>query len=164
MKNNLYREFALACQKEDKNPTTWAEENGLSTGTPTALKNGTRPSIETLRKLSTKWSSPSRGVNVIIAYLRDELERIGLSPEQVKISLSDAEATPDLNNELRLLDEFMQRVPNLRSAIHEIVTLLPYSEWAKQSPQDVIAQAEADSAAMRKMGGSSSFPKSKSAE
>lgn len=132
MNNYFFTEFSKACQAQNTNPTAWAEANGLSTGTPTALKNGTRPSTETLKKLVSSWEKPETGVLIAAAYLKDEIERMGVSLEAIEPVIRSSAPSPKLDDALKTISEFMNREP-IRDSILKLAALLEASEW-KGSP------------------------------
>lgn len=151
MKTFLFEEFSQACQMEGVAPSVWAIKNGLGKSTPTSLKNGIRPELPTLKKLFTCWHSEEIGLRIIVAYLKDELARIGVSPDNIEPVLKNQSLTPEIDEDLATIGEFMLRQTNLRKTIHEVAALLRVSEWAKEKPSK--AQIEADAAAMRAMAG-----------
>lgn len=142
MKNFLYKELCDACLKDGTNPTSWAKRNGLSTGTPTQLKQGVRPTLQTLRKLVTAWSDETLGAGIAIAYLKDEIERMGFTLDTMEPLLKNSTPTPELDEDLKTVADFMSHAP-IRESIHEFAALLRQSEWAKQKDsQALIAEAE----------------------
>lgn len=124
MKNHLYVEFSKACAEEGIAPTLWAEKNGLNRAVPTTIKKGVRPGIDTLRKMASGWSSPESSLKIVQAYLKDELERIGVSLDDIEPVLKSAAPSPHIDADLQTLHKFMQEIPNLREGIHVVANLL----------------------------------------
>lgn len=142
MENFLYKKLCEACEAEGLNPTTWAKRNGLSTGTPTQLKLGVRPTLQTLRKLVMTWHDPKHGTNIAIAYLKDEIERMGFTLDTIEPLLKDSTPTPELDEDLKTVAEFMSHAP-IRESIHEFAALLRQSEWSRyKSSRNLMRQAE----------------------
>ena len=131
MKNYLYDEFTQACSMEGIAPSAWAYKNGLGKSIPTAIKNGIRPETETLQKLCTCWSTENRGIRIIQAYLKDEIERIGLTLDQIQPLVTSESRAPQLDEELKTIGKLAEYVPNLREAIHVIANLLKLTDYGK---------------------------------
>lgn len=132
MSNFLYTEFLEACTLEGLNPSSWAASNGLSNGTPTYIKRGIRPKLETLKKMITGWSDPNASARIAIAYLRDEIERLGFSLDQIKIELAsiDNNYQTTLDDDLRTVQEYMNHRP-IRESMHNLAALLKVREQSK---------------------------------
>lgn len=124
MKNHLYKEFTQACIKYGIAPTLWAEQNGLNRAVPTTIKNGVRPGIDTLRKMANGWDDPKLGIKIIQAYLKDEIDRIGISVDDIEPVLKSESPSPHIDQDLKTLHAFMQEIPNLREGIHLVASLL----------------------------------------
>ena len=124
MKNYLYSELAQACAMEGFTLTQWAEKSGLSKAMPTDLKKGVRPGPETLKKLVHGWSVHSRGLRILEAYLKDEIERVGESLDSIQPLIKSDAATPQIDNDLDVIEAFISRAPKLRNAIHMTADLL----------------------------------------
>lgn len=145
MKNYIYNEFIEACLIEGISPSAWAERNGLGNSMPTNLKNGIRPSVETLVKLLNGFKESECGVRIIVAHLKDEAERAGVSLDKVKIRISsEAEVDSTLDDDLQTVQEYMNHRP-IRESMHALAALLRVSEWSG-TPQEIIAQGELDAA------------------
>ena len=139
MKNYLYDEFTQACITENIAPSIWATQNGLNKTMPTNLKQGIRPSIETLRKLATCWSVEEKGARIIQAYMKDELERIGLSLDIIQPTMISENADPTINDALRTIENHTADIPNLREALILIANLFKYSDSQKPKIADIMA-------------------------
>lgn len=126
----LYNTFKYACSNVGMNPTSWLKSKGFSTGTSTSFKVGTRPSIETLKKLVDNFEDRKVKLNLIKAYLMDEIDRIGA----LDICQSDfsVELTKDielgnspeaLSEDLQMIEDLIKNRP-LRRAMHGLAMLL----------------------------------------
>ena len=109
---------------EGISPSVWAEKNGFSSSMPTNIKNGIRPNAETLKKLVHGWSVHSRGLRILEAYLKDEIERVGESLDSIQPLIKSDAATPQIDNDLDVIEAFISRAPKLRNAIHMTADLL----------------------------------------
>ena len=107
--------------------TIWAESCGLNRSQPTALKDGRRADVDTLYKIVHGWKQPIIGLRCAQAHLLDELERMGLTPDQIKISIVEDTGLPDaeLEASLKILEQYIRKMPNLRTAIKRLATTLP---------------------------------------
>ena len=132
MNNYRYVEFLEACHLDGIKPSTWAVTNGLGNSMPTNLKNGIRPNIDTLRKLTNGWRNSESGLKILVAHLKDEVESAGHSLDAIHIARKKNVANSDvtLDDDLRTIQEFMSHRP-IRESIHNLSALLKISEWAK---------------------------------
>lgn len=152
MKNYLYDEFTQACSMEGIAPSAWAYKNGLGKSIPTAIKNGIRPEVDTLQKLCSSWSTENRGIRIIQAYLKDEIERVGLTLDQIQPLIASENCAPQLDEELKTIGKLAEYVPNLREAIHVIANLLKLTDYGKNvenEPIDMNAVEEGAAAMLR---------------
>lgn len=149
MNNYRYNEFLKACKKEGIAPYVWAERNNLGNSMPSYLKNGTRPNIETLKKLTTCWSDSDSGTNILIAHLKDEIESAGSSLDEISISKSGEKAEKyTLADDLKTVQLFMNKKP-IRESMHSLAVLLKASEWAQEEDMVELLKAE-DSATLQR--------------
>lgn len=151
MKNYLYVGFIECCAVEGISPSAWAEKNGFGNSMPTNLKNGIRPSIETLKKMLSGFSAPDAHTMILEAYLKDEIERLGFSLDYISPHINNIkEAKSSLDEDLRTIQEFMNH-RTIRQSVHALAEILKVSEWAREDEAKRIkAQAERD-AAMQKL-------------
>lgn len=123
MQNYLYTEFIEACNKSGVAPSSWAEQNGLNKTMPTNLKQGVRPSTETLKKLLNDWDNDEFGVKILNAYLKDEIERVGCNLDVIEPIIKGKHSTSTLDDDLKIVAEFLQRRP-MRESIHMLSQIL----------------------------------------
>ena len=123
MQNYLYTEFIEACNKSGVAPSSWAEQNGLNKTMPTNLKQGVRPSTETLKKLLNEWVNDEFGVKILNAYLKDEIERVGCNLDVIEPIIKGRHSTSTLDDDLKIVAEFLQRRP-MRESIHMLSQIL----------------------------------------
>lgn len=131
MQNYLYTEFIEACNKSGVAPSSWAEQNGLNKTMPTNLKQGVRPSTETLKKLLNEWDNDEFGVKILNAYLKDEIERVGCNLDVIEPIIKGKHSTSTLDDDLKIVAEFLQRRP-MRESIHmlsQILKSVPKKDW-----------------------------------
>ena len=145
MKNYLYFEFISCCAIEGISPAAWAEKNGFGNSMPTNLKNGIRPSIETLKRLLSGFSLQESSTRILVAYLKDEIERLDFSLDYISPQInSKEEAKSSLDNDLKTIQEFMNH-RTIRQSVHALAEILKVSEWAREDEAKRIrAQAEQD--------------------
>ena len=146
MNNYLYNELCKACDKEGINPTVWAEKNNISTGTPTQLKRGVRPTIQTLGKLISFWKDKKTQLSIATAYLKDEIERLGFSLDAIQIVdvRSPVQSNSTLDDDLKIVQRFMKDRP-IRESMHALAELL---RAAEDNPEAAKLMAEAENAAL----------------
>jgi|GEM_PF-4141238 len=141
MNNYLYDELLVSCTKEGISLTAWAKQNNLAISTPTSIKQGIRPAPETLKALTYAWSIPEYGIRIFCAYIKDEIERVGLSLDNLELVLKSEKVNPALDDDLRTLENFMSDNATMREAIHSLAALCRVSK--KQSKESIIAGAKA---------------------
>lgn len=132
MANNLYSVFIKTCEEYNIAPSSWAELNGLNRTMPTNLKQGVRPSVETLKVLYSSWKSREVGMKIIAAYLKDEVERVGLSLDAIEPVIKGERPAPVIDDDLEVIAKFIENKP-MRAGIHRLAELLKNSEWAETS-------------------------------
>lgn len=132
MNNYRYVEFLEACHLDAIKPSTWALTNGLGNSMPTNLKNGIRPNIDTLKKLTNGWKNPESGIKILIAHLKDEIEAAGYSLDAIHISPQRNPSNTDttLDDDLRTVQEYMNHRP-IRESMHNLAALLKVREQSK---------------------------------
>lgn len=144
----MYDKFAQNCGIAGITMANWAEQNGLSNSMPTTLKKGVRPTHSTLEKLLHSWPRPEMRLHALQAYLKDEIERLGFSLDAVEPVLKSGNASPELDEDLKTVAEFMQHAP-IRDSMHQLAVLLRMSEWAK-NPEAFRAQTGRGTAVQKK--------------
>ena len=99
---------------------------------PTNLKNGIRPNIDTLKKLTNGWKNPESGLKILIAHLKDEIEAAGYSLDAIHISPQRNPSNTDttLDDDLRTVQEYMNHRP-IRESMHNLAALLKVREQSK---------------------------------
>lgn len=123
MQNYLYTEFIETCNKSGVAPSSWAEQNGINKTMPMNLKQGVRPSTETLKKLLNEWDNDEFGVKILNAYLKDEIERVGCNLDVIEPIIKGRHSTSTLDDDLKIVAEFLQRRP-MRESIHMLSQIL----------------------------------------
>ena len=124
MQNYLYTEFIEACNKSGVAPSSWAEQNGLNKTMPTNLKQGVRPSTETLKKLLNEWDNEEFGIKILNADLKDEIERVGCNLDVIEPVIKGRQSpSPTLDEDLKIVAEFLRRKP-LRDSMHLLSEIL----------------------------------------
>ena len=105
-------------------PSVWTTNNGFSTSTATAMKNGTRPSVDTLKKIAANWSTKEIGLKILLAHLKDEIERAGCSLDDFVLEIKDGEKQEiSLAEDVRTIQQVMGQRPICES-IHDLAVLL----------------------------------------
>lgn len=126
MRSNFYTAYTEACMAEGIAPNTWTTSNGFSTSTATAMKNGSRPSVDTLQKISKNWSSKEIGLKILIGHLKDEIERAGCSLDDIVLEIkNDKKQTGTLDEDLKTVQQFMNQRP-LRESMHYLAVLIKH--------------------------------------
>jgi hypothetical protein len=110
--------FQAALTAIDSNFQAWAKAAGINyTTAHTCLSRDARPNDKLLRAFCTKWPRPDIGINLLRAYLRDEVRRAGFSAGDVEVLLPGELAGPNLDKDLLTLRDYLLRQPDMREAI-----------------------------------------------
>jgi transcriptional regulator with XRE-family HTH domain len=107
---------ALGALSRDRSLRSIAAAAGIAPSTITRLTTGARPDIITLRTLCTTQQDPRDGLDLLLAHLRDEVERSGRLQTEVRISGDDRPVEDDL----RLLVEEAHRDEELRGLLVQL--------------------------------------------
>lgn len=145
-------------------PSAWAEKNGFGNSMPTNLKNGIRPSIETLKKLTNNFSNPEAQTRIMIAYLKDEIERLDFSLDYIFPQTNkNARLDSSLDDDLKTIQAFINH-RTIRQSVHALASILKVSEWAREDEakrkRKIIEQAESDAALHKLSAKSAKLPRS----
>lgn len=101
--------------------TELADQAGLSQGTLSRLASrDQRPDMPSLRAICTQIPELSDGLDLLLAHLRDEVERAGRLQTEVTI-MADGQDTPD---DIRLLVEQCQSDDEMRAILHDLAQLV----------------------------------------
>lgn len=140
MSNLLYTEFLAVCLQNKTNPSAWAVANGLSNGTPTYIKKGVRPKLETVKKMAEGWNDKTAKKRICIAYLKDEIERMGFRLDEIQVGEGSSPADlSTLDEDLKTVQRFMNQKP-IRESMHKLALILKVAE--QEEPSNLIAEAE----------------------
>lgn len=133
MATKLHDAILESCAKEGTSPSAWAISVGLATSTMTTLKQGKRPSDDTLRKIATGWESPLSGIRCIQAHAEDEIHRAGLTNDQISV-VAHGDVLPDdtIESALATLNHYMLKRADLRASLIELARVLPTSTLESQ--------------------------------
>lgn len=97
-----------------------AENTGVSPSTLSGTLRGSRLEPQNLRALCTRLPVPADGLDILIAHLRDEIDRAGRLQTEIRI---DAD-THDHEEDIRLLARECQRDRELAAILHDLATLV----------------------------------------
>lgn len=93
---------------------------------PTNLKNGIRPSTETLKKMLSGFADSEAAKNILEAHLKDEIERSGCSLDDVVFETQNVKKqTGTLDEDLKTVQQFMNQRP-LRESMHYLAVLIKH--------------------------------------
>jgi transcriptional regulator with XRE-family HTH domain len=101
--------------------TELADQAKLSQGTLSRLASrDQRPDVQSLQALCMKQPDPRDGLELLLAHLRDEVDRAGRLQTEVTIT-ADGQDTPD---DIRLLAAQAQSDPEMRAILHDLAQLV----------------------------------------
>jgi transcriptional regulator with XRE-family HTH domain len=114
----------------------FAALSGLSQSTfSQILGRGDRPRAATLKVLCTSLPNPGDGLDILIAHLRDEVDRSGRLQSEVAIDV-DGRVLPDT---VRILAEEASKDPELRGLLEQMANMcltrpLPPARMVAEDP------------------------------
>jgi hypothetical protein len=113
---------ALLALIDRRNTTATAlgSEVGLHQVTVSRACAGERLSVDSLRALCTHQPDSRDGLELLLAHLRDEVERAGRLQTEVSITAEGKDATSDI----RLLEEQARTDPELNAILHDLAQLV----------------------------------------
>lgn len=118
--SHLGRAVAFICRERDTTQTEIATNAGLSQVVLSRACNGTRPEVKTLRALCTSQPDHRDNIDLLVAHLRDEIERAGHSTHEIEINADSSR----LDDDLRLLLEEAKHDPQLAAVLRQLATFV----------------------------------------
>jgi len=100
--------------------TQIAANAGLSQVVISRACAGTRLEAKSLYALCTSQPDPRDNIDLLIAHLRDEIERAGHSTAEIEVTAD----TSNIKDDLRLLVEEAKYDPQLRGMLHQLASFL----------------------------------------
>lgn len=97
-----------------------SDATGVAPSTLSRVIQGVRLEPQNLRALCTRLPVPADGLDILIAHLRDEIDRAGRLQTEIRI---DAD-THDHEEDIRLLARECQRDRELAAILHDLATLV----------------------------------------
>lgn len=117
---NLGRAVAYICSVKGTTQTQIAHNAGLSQVILSRACSGTRPEVKTLRALCTCQPDPRDNLELLVAHLRDEIERAGHGTHEIEISADVAQ----LDDDLRVLLEEARTDEQLAAMLRQLAAFI----------------------------------------
>jgi transcriptional regulator with XRE-family HTH domain len=118
--SHLGRAVAFICTTKGTTQTQIAAHAGLSQVILSRACSGTRPEVRSLRALCTCQPDPRDNLDLLVAHLRDEIERAGHSTADIEIA---ADCT-QIDDDLRLLLEEAKNDQQLSGMLHQLAAFV----------------------------------------
>lgn len=130
--------------------TSVGKDCGIHQVTVSRACAGERLSVDSLRALCTRQVHPRDGLDLLLAHLRDEVERGGRSQTEVAITASDHDTADDI----LLLEEQARDDAELSAIIHDLAEMVravrrklaraaAYPQAADTTPLQLVAEEQA---------------------
>ena len=118
--NKLKTAIEIALREKSITQTELSKMSGVRQSDISKLFNGLikRVSHDTLNALCNCWEDPMTGLRILSAHLEDEVELSGRSLDEIEPVIKGNSPAPELDTDLKLLQEFLYAEPDLRGAIH----------------------------------------------
>ncbi|HVU38047.1 MAG TPA: hypothetical protein VHC95_06910 [Opitutales bacterium] len=119
----------------------WSEAAGVNYRTAHhCLNRGSQPNDKLLRAFVSKWPRPEIGINILRAYLRDEVRRAGFSAEDVEVLLPGELPGPSLDKDLVTLREYLLKHPDLAGALKSMARIAREEMTAGKIPYKILGK------------------------
>lgn len=149
MTSHLSHALLALIDRHKSSATALAAIAGIHQVTVSRACSGERLSVESLKALCTKQPNPRDGLELLLAHLRDEVDRAGRHQTEVKIDADTA--TPD--SDIRLLEAQAREDKELRAILHDLAQLvramhrkLAARPYATEHGRDLAAAEDAPAA------------------
>ncbi len=144
MTKRLSLAFENALKREGVTQTEFAQRHGLHGPELSRVKKGKPVNEPTLKAFFSGWKNPGLGWELLQAHLLDECERAGAGSPRLVIEERNADER--FLEDLRKMEAFFRRHPDLRSSLQELALVLDKDERSR-SETSVREVAEARSGA-----------------
>lgn len=125
--NSTVEVFLASLVEEKTCKKRFAERSGIHPSRITNMLQGRQIGSDLLIALSHNWDNPETGKRILIAHLRDEIERAGHTVDDFQIELKAQGDDPDLTSALQVLDKVIHHKQDIRENIIELARMLqPY--------------------------------------
>lgn len=128
--SHLGRAVAFICRERQTTQTAIAACAGLSQVVLSRACNGTRPEVKTLKALCTSQPDYRDNIELLVAHLRDEIERAGHSTHEIEVSASASR----LDDDLRLLLEEATHDEQLAGMLRQLAGFVRSHPLHKSEP------------------------------
>lgn len=120
MTSHLSHALLALIDRRGSSATALAAIAGIHQVTVSRACAGERLSVDSLRALCTKQLNPRDGLDLLLAHLRDEVERAGRHQTEVNISAD----TTTHEDDIRLLETQARDDSELRAILHDLAELV----------------------------------------
>ena len=120
MASHLSHSLSALLERKKLTATALAAIAGIHQTTVSRACSGERLSVESLRALCTKQNDLKDGVQLLIAHLRDEVDRSGRLQSEIVIK---ADGISQEHDDIRILEEHSKKDENLAAIIHDLAQL-----------------------------------------
>ncbi|MDF3056817.1 MAG: hypothetical protein K0R17_1032 [Rariglobus sp.] len=119
-KNHLAAALAAFLPLQKTTGGDYARTIGLSAATISRLLSGDRPAVDTLHTMSTKWPDSRASLGLLVAHLRDEIDRAGRNQAEIEVTASTIDETDDIH----LLAREARHDPELAAILHDFAKMI----------------------------------------
>lgn len=137
--SHLGRAVGFICSQRGTTQTQIASNAGLSQVVLSRACSGTRPETKTLRALCTSQPDARDNVDLLIAHLRDEIERAGHSTHEIEISADHSR----IDDDLRTLMEAAVEDEQLRGMLRQLASFVRSHPLQPEGALDLAAEEPA---------------------
>lgn len=99
--------------------TAFASKIGVHQTTISRITAGERPAVDTLRGMCTRWPDSRATLGLLVAHLRDEIDRAGRTQAEVDITAAEVE-----DDDIHLLARESTKDPELAGLLRQMAELI----------------------------------------
>lgn len=120
MTSHLSQALLALFGRRSTSATRLGQECGIHQTTVSRACAGERLSVESLKALCTRQKHPRDGLELLLAHLRDEVDRAGRSQLEVEIQAGEHDPADDI----LLLEEQAREDPELSAILHDLAQMV----------------------------------------
>ena len=119
MPTHLSHAITAFIAAQNTNASAFGRTIGIHQGTISRIGSGDRPAVDTLHAMCTKLPDQRATLGLLVAHLRDEIERAGRDQTEITVEVEGlAEA------DIQLLARAMRTDPDLKAILHHFAQMI----------------------------------------
>ena len=117
--SHLATAFAAFIAASKKPARDFAQAIGIGQATISRVASGERPAVDTLHAMCTKWPDQRATLGLLVAHLRDEIDRAGRDQTEITVEADGFEEA-----DIQLLARVAKDDPDLKAILHHFAQMI----------------------------------------